>query len=132
MTKASKARVEKKAAAKSRSEGMPPPPAAAGKPTTTSAADGPVSADELDQARDYVQQLVDGKVKPGNRYVRDMLQQLRRAEQGLAQLVPRIDQLQQVLDQAKERRTALSAISQSVGLQLYRWRDDATPEKKGD
>ena len=88
----------------------------------------PVAADELEAMREYVTGLLQSKSQPSNPYVRDMVAELRKAEEALAAIVPRMQQLRQSLQQLAERRTAMAAISQQMGLQLYRWRD----EPKGD
>lgn len=126
MTKASKARVEKQTAAKAQGVQHPPDTQPPPKPT---AGQGPVSEDEIQAAQAYVNELLQGKVKLTNDLAKELLQQLRQAEQALAQVVPRIEQLQQTLAQLRERRTALSAVSQNIGLNLYRWRAKTT---KGD
>ena len=143
MTKASKQRAEKKVQAKesdwkkvepkARNEDLSLPPPAANVAKAQSAPQAPQSTDEMQAIQEYIQQLLDGKAKLANRYARDMLQQVRSAEQQLAQLAPRIERLQQTLEQAQTRRTALAAISQQLGVMLYRWRDDgAAPVKDGD
>lgn len=131
MTKASKTKVMAKMKAALAEEGKAKP-SPEGMPLTPATGE-PQSTDKAQAVQAYVRELLDGKVKAPNRYVKDMVDQVRRAEQQLGQLAPRIEQLQTALQQAQQRRTALSAISQQTGLTLYNWREDGEkPDKRGD
>lgn len=78
-----------------------------------------------DQQRniEYVQALMSGRAQPATRFEKDVLNQLRQAEQELSGLRGRIEQLTTALENAKTRRIALTAISQQLGLNLVTWRD---------
>ena len=89
----------------------------------------PSPEDENERAaREYVDSLLQGKTKPQNRFVGDLVQQMRQAQQELAQLAPQITDMENSLVHARNRQTALLAIAQQLGMNIYRWRDPPKEE----
>lgn len=90
------------------------------------AAPEPVARPEPDpdaKARAYVESLLSGETQPANRYVGDLVTQLRDAQTELDVLRGRMQQTREALERMAQRSTALHGISQQLGMNLVRWRD---------
>ena len=87
-------------------------------PDPKDAPQAPVAVEEVQAAREYVEALASGRLKPPNRYAADLLAQLRAADQELTAL-------RRAIQEGQDRIAGLTAISQQTTLTLYRWRPDA-------
>lgn len=83
----------------------------------------PTPQEESEKAIAYINDLLSGKETPTNKYAKDLLNQVRDAEQQRTQLRNMIERLNANLQDAQTRLVQLTAVSQQLGSNLYRWKE---------
>jgi len=85
------------------------------------------------RANEYVNGLLAGDIKPPNRFVADLVAQMREATARLANTRAAVERLEKGLEEARANRIGLDAIVQNIGATLASWQDDATKNgRKGN
>lgn len=89
---------------------------------------------QTSDAKELVQSLLDGTTKPKNRYVADLLVQLKEAHTQRNNAVATIVELEKEIAVARERKMTCDGVSNNAIAMLIRWHSDngGGPAERGN